>query len=60
MSYTKTFYGQEQNMEKLRQLLQKISSERNPITRLGLMDEMRTKLNEEYKKTFKEVEKWKR
>jgi hypothetical protein len=60
MSYTKTFYGQEQNMEKLRQLLQKISSERNPITRLGLMDEMRTKLNEEYKKTFKEAEKWKR
>jgi hypothetical protein len=47
-------------MEKLRQLLQKISSERNPITRLGLMDEMRTKLNEEYKKTFKEAEKWKR
>jgi len=47
-------------MEKLRQLLQKISSERNPITRLGLMDEMQTKLNEEYKKTFKEAEKWKR
>jgi len=47
-------------MEKLRQLAQKISGEKNPITRLGLMDEMRTKLNEEYKKTFKEVEKWKR
>jgi len=25
-----------------------------------LMEEMRTKLNEEYKKTFKEAEKWKR
>jgi len=47
-------------MEKLRQLAQKISGEKNPSTRLGLMDDMRTKLNEEYKKTFKEVEKWKR
>ena len=47
-------------MEKLRQLIQKISNEKNPITRLGLLDEMRTKLNEEYNKTFKELEKWNR
>jgi hypothetical protein len=47
-------------MDKIRQLIQKISNEKNPITRLSLLDEMRTKLNDEYKKTFKEAEKWKR
>jgi len=46
-------------MEKIRKIFQKNSNEKNSIKCLGLVDEIRTELDNEYKQTIREVGKWK-